>query len=144
MFKRVASWVDRRAVRALFGAIASLAVVLLGPFALMLLAVGVREPWLFLAGLCGIVGLLGGVARIWLGSRFFTLARWPRIVIAAAISAGIAATVFAASGLPGNLYWATVAPLVGVCGLILLAGSIAGYGPGPNNSSKPTPFRGAA
>ncbi|TCZ78543.1 hypothetical protein [Lysobacter sp. N42] len=144
MFSTIASWVDRKSVRALLAAVAVLATVMLGPFAFILVAVGPREPLLFLLGLGGIAGLLGGGARIWLGARFFALPAWARIALALLITAGTCAAFLAALALPGKIYWATAAPLVGVAGLALLAGSVTGPGPGPNNSSKPTPLRGAA
>lgn len=144
LFIIVATWIDRKRVRAVFGVIAVLGSLLLGPFAVVLLAIGPREPWLFLFGLGGIAGLLGGCARIWLGPRFFALASWARAVLCVLISGGIAAALLAALALPGNVYWATIAPLVGIAGAILLAGSITGSGPGPNNSFKPNPLRKSA
>jgi hypothetical protein len=144
LFKRIAIWIDRKACRAVFGAIAVLAAVLLGPFAVILIAIGPREPWLFLFGVGGVVGLIGGSARVWLGPRFFALARWARVVLAVLISAGVAAALLAVFALPGSVYWATVASVVGLAGLILLAGSITAAGPGPNNSFKPNPLRGSA
>jgi len=144
LFSRIASWIDRKAVRALLAGVAVLATVLLGPFALILVAVGPREPLLFLLGIGGAAGLTGGATRIWLGPKFFVLARWARVVLATLIAAGVAAAFLAVFALPGSVYWATIAPLVGVAGLLLLAGSVTGTGPGPNNSSKPTPLRGAA
>ncbi|WP_028840208.1 hypothetical protein [Thermomonas fusca] len=144
MFSRVASWIDRKAVRGLLAGVVVLATVLLGPFALILVAVGPREPLLFLLGIGGVAGLIGGATRIWLGPRFFALAKCARVVLATLVAAGVVAAFLAAFALPGNVYWATVAPLVGVAGLLLLAGSVTGTGPGPNKSSKPTPLRGAA
>jgi hypothetical protein len=144
LFSTIASWVDRKSVRALLAGVAVLATVMLGPFAVILIAVGPREPLLFLLSLGGVAGLLGGGARIWLGPRFFALAGWVRIALALLIAAGVCAAFLAALALPGKIYWATVAPLVGVAGLVLLAGSVTGSGPGPNSSSKPTPLRGAA
>ncbi len=135
---------DKKGVRTVFAGVAVLATILLGPFALILVIAGPREPWLFLLGLSGIAGLFGGGARIWLGPRFFTLPRWARVTGAALIAAGVIAALLAALALPGIVYWATIAPLVGIVGLLLLAGSLSGVAPGPNNSSKPTPLRGAA
>ena len=144
MLKKIAAWFDQKHVRAAFGGVAVLATLLLGPFALLLLAAGPREPLLFLFGLAGIAGLVGGTTRIWLGPRFFLFGRAARAAYATLIAAGCAAALLAPLALPGRVFWATVAPLVGVAGLLLLAGSVVGAGPGPNNSSKPTPLRGAA
>ncbi len=139
LFKTIANWIDRKACRAVFGVIAGLAALLLGPFAVLLIAGGPREPWLFLIGLIGAVGLIGGVARVWLGRRFFGLSLGTRVAIAMSIGAGVAVSFLAAFALPGSIYWATVPPVVGSVGLVLLAGSIAGTGAGPNYSFKPTP-----
>ncbi len=121
-----------------FGAVAVLGAVLLGPFAVILLSVGPREPWLFAFGVCGIAGLVGGTARIWLGSRFFALFPLARVTIVAFMASGIAAALLAPAALPGRMYWATVAPPIGIAGLVLLAGSVAGSASGPNYSLKRT------
>ena len=144
LFSAVATWIDRKRVRFLLAGVAILASALLGPFALILAAIGPREPLLFLLGLGALLGLCGGGSRIWLGSRFFALRRWLRVLLAVFITCGTAAAFLAVLALPGKVYWATVAPLAGVAGLFLLAGSITGPKPGPNKSSKPTPLRGAA
>ncbi len=141
MFNRVAAWVDQKGVRSVLAAIAILASVLLGPFAIMLIAVGPREPLLFFLGLGGVSGLLGGGARIWLGASFFLLPRWARILLSTFIAAGVAAALLAVFALPSRVYWATVAPLAGLTGLILLVGSIASPPPGSNNSFKPKSLR---
>lgn len=143
MFRRIANWIDQKGVRATFAGVAILSTILLGPFALILVAAGPREPWLFLLGLAGIAGLFGGGVRIWLGSRFFAQPRWVRVTGVALIAVGVIVAFLAALALPGTVYWTTVAPLVGIAGLVLLAGSISGVGPGPDYSSKPTPLRGA-
>jgi len=141
MFTRVANWVDQKGVRSVLAAIAILASVLLGPFAIILIAFGPREPLLFLLGLGGVAGLIGGGARIWRGATFFLLPRWARILLATLIAAGVAAAFLAVFALPDKVYWATVAPLAGITGLILLVGSIAGPQQGSNNSFKPKPLR---
>jgi hypothetical protein len=119
-----------------FGAVAVLGTLLLGPFAVVLLSVGLREPWLFAFGICGIAGLVGGAARIWLGSRFFALGSLVRLAIGVFIALGVTAALLAPAALPRSLYWATVAPLVGIAGLVLLAGSVTSSAPGPNCSVK--------
>jgi hypothetical protein len=54
------------------------------------------------------------------------------------MASGIAAALLAPAALPGRMYWATVAPLIGIAGLVLLAGSVAGSASGPNYSLKRT------
>ena len=116
--------------------------LLLGPFVVVLLAVGYKEPLLLALGLGGVAGLVGSFFRIGAGHRFFLLTKWERGGIAVFIAGGIVAAFFATTALPGNIYWATLIPPVGLVGLVLLAGSIKSSAPGPNNSSKPTPLRG--
>ena len=136
--------IDRKPTRLALAAVAVSCTLLLGPFVVVLLVVGLREPGLFALGLGGTAGLLGAFFRIGAGPRFFLLTKWERGGIAVCIAGGIAASFFAAIALPGNIYWSTLTPPVGLIGLFLLAGSIKGPVPGSNNSFKPNPLRGSA
>ena len=136
--------IDLKPARLALGAVWVGCALLLGPFVVVLLVVGFREPGLLALGLGGAAGLLGAFFRIGAGRRFFMLTKWERGGIAISIASGVAASFLAALALPGNIYWSTLTPPVGLIGLLLLAGSFKGPPPGPNNSSKPTPLRGAA
>ena len=144
LFKRIASLIDRKPARLALAAVWLGCALLLGPFVVVLLVVGLREPRLLALGLGGAAGLIGAFFRIGAGPRFFLLTKWERVGVAFFIAGGIAAASFATFALPGNIYWATLIPPVGLIGLLLLAGSIKGYAPGPNNSFKPNPLRGSA
>ena len=144
LFRRIASLIDRKPARLALAAVWVGCVLLLGPFVVVLLVVGVREPGLLTLGLGGAAGLLGAFFRIGAGPRFFLLTKWERGGIAICIASGVAASFFAAIALPGNVYWSTPTPPVGLIGLLLLAGSLKGPALGPNNSFKPNPLRGSA
>jgi len=124
LFSAIAARIDRKPARLALAAVLAVSVLLLGPFVVVLLVVGIREPGLFLIGLAGAAGLLGAFFRIGAGGRFFMLTQWERIGIAIGIASGVLASFFAATALPGNVYLATLAPVVGLIGLLLLAGSI--------------------
>ena len=144
LFRKIASLIDHKPARLALAAVWVGCALLLGPFVVVLLVVGVREPGLLTLGLGGAAGLLGAFFRIGAGPRFFVLTKWERGGIAICIASGAASSFLAAIALPGNVYWSTLTPPVGLIGLLLLAGSFKGPARGPNNSSKPTPFRGAA
>ena len=144
LFNRIASLIDRKWARLALAAVWLACMLLLGPFVVVLLFVGYKEPRLFALGLGGAAGLIGAFFRIGAGPRFFLLTKWERGGIAICIASGIAVAFFATTALPGNIYWATLIPPIGLIGLLLLAGSLKSSAPGPNNSSKPTPLRGAA
>ena len=144
MFNRIASLIDRKSARFALAVVWLGCALLLGPFVVVLLVVGLNEPRLLALGLAGAAGLIGSFFRIGAGPRFFLLTKWERGGIALCIAGGISAAFFAAFALPGNIYWATLTPPVGLVGLFLLAGSIKGYASGPNNSFKPNPLRGSA
>ena len=124
MFSTIATHIDRKPARLALAAVLVASILLLGPFVVVLLVVGVREPGLFLIGLAGAAGLLGAFFRIGAGQRFFQLTKWERIGIAICIASGILAAFFAATALPANVYMGTLAPVIGLIGLVLLAGSI--------------------
>ena len=136
--------INSKPVRLALAAIWVGCALLLGPFVVVLLVVGLQEPRLLALGLGGAAGLLGAFFRIGAGPRFFLLTKWERGGVAICIAGGIAAAFLATFALPGNIYWATLIPPVGLIGLLLLAGSIKGSVPGPNNSFKPSPHQGGA
>ena len=138
MFSKVAVLIDRKPLRLALAAVGIGCTLLLGPFVIVLLAIGIREPGLFALGLGGALGLLGAFFRIGGGPRFFSLTSWERRGIATCIASGIASTFLAPFALPGNLYWSFL-PCLGVVGLLLLAGSIKGPAAGSNHSFKVTP-----
>ena len=144
MFSKIANLIDRKSTRLALAAVAVGCTLLLGPFVVVLLVVGLHEPRLFALGLGGAAGLLGAFFRIGAGPRFFLLTKWERGGIAICIASGIAASFFAAIALPGNIYWSTLTPPVELIGLLLLAGSLKGPAPGPNSSFKPKSLRGSA
>ena len=141
MLSKLASFVDHRLVRGALTAVLIVACVLLGPLSVLAAAFGPREPILMALGLCGLAGLIGACARLWLGPRFFHASRWVKSFVPTFLALGTGAAIAASFALPWHIYMATLMPLVGLLGLVLLAGSIR---PGPNNSFKPTPLRGAA
>ena len=124
LFSTIATHIDRKPARLALAGVLAGSVLLLGPFVVVLLVIGIREPGLFLIGLAGAGGLLGAFFRIGAGRRFFMLSKWERAGIAFCIGSGVLAAFFAATALPGNVYLATLAPVVGLIGLLLLAGSI--------------------
>ncbi len=115
--------------------------VLLAPLSLVAAAFGPKEPILMALGLCGLAGLVGAYVRLGSGARFFYAARWLKHSVQVFLSLGCAAAIGASFAIPWHIYMSTLMPLVGLLGLVVLAGSIK---PGPNNSFKPTPLRGAA
>ena len=122
-------------------AVLVVACVLLGPLAVLLVAIGPREPALMALGLGGLAGLVGAGVRLWLGQRFFGVSRRARFLVIDSLALGSGAALLAAFALPWHVYLATPMPIVAVLGIVLLAGSIR---PGPNNSFKPKPLRGSA
>ena len=144
MFSRIANLIDLKSTRLALAAVWVGCTLLLGPFVVALLVVGVHAPGFLALGLGGAAGLLGAFFRIGAGPRFFLLTTWERGGLVICIASGIAASIFAAIALPNNICWSTLTPLVGLIGLILVAGSLKGPAPGPNNSFKPKPLRGSA
>lgn len=130
MLSKTANCVDHRIVRGLLTAVFVGASVLLGSAWLAAAAFGLMEPVLMALGLCGLAGLVGASIRLGFGPRFFYASRWLRYSVLVTLSLGCAAAVGASFAIPWHIYMATLMPLVGLLGLVVLAGSIE---PGPDN-----------
>jgi hypothetical protein len=144
LFSSVARVVEGEVGRSTLGALATLATVFFGPLSVILAGVGPSHGTPFLLGIGGLAGLLGWWLRIWAGPR------WPlwhlliRSLVVLCLSAGTSASVAVLLLVPGGFYWSAILVLMVGAGGFLLLGSLAPNRPGPNNSSKPTPLRGAA
>ena len=141
MLSKIANFVDHKFVRGVLTAALMVASVFLAPLSLVTAAFGPREPILMALGLCGLAGLIGAYVRLGSGPRFFYASRWLKYTVLVFLSLGCIAAIGASFAIPWHIYMSTLMPVVGLLGLIVLAGSIK---PGPNNSFKPTPLRGAA
>jgi len=144
LFSSFARVVESEVGRSTLGALATLATIFFGPLSVILAGTGPGHGTPFFFGIGGLAGLLGWWLRIWAGPR------WPRwhilirglvvLCLAAGTSASVAVLLLA----PGGFYWSTILVLMASAGVTMLLGSLAPNRPGPNNSSKPTPLRGAA
>ncbi|AXK71232.1 hypothetical protein DWG18_02305 [Lysobacter sp. TY2-98] len=143
MLNKIATLMDQTAVRCLLGLVAICASLVLVLPVLALLSVTLHEPVLGAIGAAALAGLVAGLARLLLGGRFFSVSAAARTAIRLGLGAGVLAVAVGAIALPSESEWRPVIAAVAALGAVLLAGSV-GRSPGPNNSSKPTPLRGAA
>ena len=141
MLSKLANFVDHKFVRCVLTAVLMVASVLLAPVSLVAVAFGPKEPTLVALGLCGLAGLIGAYIRLGSGPRFFYASRWLKHSVLVFLSLGCVAAIGASFAIPWHIYMVTLMPLIGLLGLVVLAGSIK---PGPNNSFKPMPLRGTA
>jgi hypothetical protein len=135
MLRKMASLVDRGIAHGCLVAVLLFAWLMLAPLSLLAL---LGPPASFLLGLSGLAGLLGASIRIYLGPRFFLLARWCQRLLVGCLAIGAAATFLAFVILPARIYWATPIWFVGLAGMLVLLGSITDSGLGSNYSSKRT------
>ena len=143
--KIAVSIVDHPLGRIVLGLFAAVVTALFGIFSFFLLISNpLQDPAAFATGLGAFLGLLGWWARVLV--RPSALARRPRFrtALAGCLLVGTGAASYALLFTPSStpafpLLWAMVG-----AGVLLFLGTIAHSGPGPNNSSKPAPLRGAA
>jgi hypothetical protein len=121
MLGKAAHWVDRRDIRGFLTVLLLFAWLMLGPLSLLSM---LGPPVSFLLGLGGLAGLSGASSRIFSGPGFFLLSRGCRRLVVSGLVAGAGATVLAFVILPARIYWATPIWLVGLAGIVTLAGSI--------------------
>ncbi len=144
LFSTVARLVESDVGRSTLGALATLASVFFGPLAVILVGNGPQHGPPFLLGLGGLTGLAGWWLRVWSGSRWQHWHILARSLVVLCLAAGTSASVAVLFWAPGGFYWSTILVVMSSAGGLMLLGSLASSGPGPNNSSKPTPLRGAA
>jgi hypothetical protein len=120
MLGTFAHWVDRSDIHRCLMALVLFAWLMLGPLAVLAL---LGPPASFLLGLGGLAGLLGASSRIFPGARFFLLSPGRRRLAVSGLAAGVATTLLALVILPARIYWSTPVWLVGLAGIVVLAGS---------------------
>ena len=144
LFSSVARVVENDVGRSTLGALATLATIFFGPLSVILVGTGPQHDTPFLLGLGGLSGLAGWWLRVWSGARWRHWHVLVRATVVLCLAAGTSASLAVLILAPGGFYWSTILVLVSGAGGLMLLGSLAPSRPGPNNSSKPTPLRGAA
>ncbi|WP_149353330.1 hypothetical protein [Cognatilysobacter lacus] len=142
---KLAAAVDHALSRVLLGLLGVLVTASIGVFALGFVSVNpLREPAAFLVGLGGCLGLLGWWLRV--AFRSSSLARRPRLrgATGASLLLGLATVLYQLARLPLSAGALPFLAVVGAAAIFMFLGTLGIAGSGPNNSSKPTPLRGAA
>jgi hypothetical protein len=102
------------------------------------------ETGSFSIGVGALLGQAGWWARVLCSSALLRTRFALRVVVVLLLLTGIASVLYALAFMPkGPLALPLLFTLLG-SGVLMLLATIAQHGPGPNNSSKPTPLRGAA
>ncbi|GAB6197607.1 hypothetical protein PAGU2595_029500 [Lysobacter xanthus] len=142
---KLAAAVDHPLSRVLLGLLGILVTGSIGVFALGFVLVNpLQEPVAFLVGLGGCLGLFGWWSRI--AFRSASLAFRPRLraATAAFLLLGVATVLYQLARLRLSAGALPFLAVVAGAGIYMLLGTLGIAGSGPNNSSKPTPLRGAA
>jgi hypothetical protein len=141
----LAGVVDKTASRWVLGLFAAAATVVFGFFALLAIGAGPFEsPDSFGLGVAAWVGLAGWWARVFMPSQSFASRPRRKAAVLFALAVGIAAAAYAMTLMSRAIpaFWLLACMVA--AGVSMLLGTLRLAQPGPNNSSKPTPLRGAA
>ena len=147
MFELIAKCIDHPLGRIVLGLTAIVITSLFGSASVALIAT-LTHDWSIVAllGLAGLLGIIGGWARLLANAAALSRSRPLRWFVVGALGAGtLAAGTLLLGSVVGLSAWNPVSTFLLVLGVLLIAGTVVAFRhQGPNNSFKPKPLRGSA